>query len=345
MIPSAPLFIRDSVSTPDYESLIRKQRQTLDNQNSDTFAQMLNSSSNENESKSQTTSIVETTKTAIENKETLAEKPIGIPLYNQGIEILTKRPIGITPTAMMLDTQSLQTLTRISERKSSGLKLTTQEDFIESARLDSKPTSAADYYVSRNPLGKLSAKYESGSQGISAIGYDRVGGTSYGKYQIASKVGTFDDFINFLETEAPDIAEQLTSAGTANTGSRLGSVPTAWKEIAENDSKRFGELQEEFIKKTHYDPAYNSLKDTGIDTDSEIIKQVVWSTAVQHGATGARRIFDQALKNIDTLDEKSFITEVYNIRADQFASSSSSVRSSVQNRLVAEKNDALREIA
>ncbi len=345
MIPSKPLFIRDSVSLPDYESLIRKQRQTLDNQNSDTFAQMLSSSSQENESHSQATSLVETKKTTPEVENSVTEKPIGIPLHSSGIEILTKRPIGITPTAMMLDSQSLQILTRLTERKSSGLRLTTQEDFIESAKLSQKTTTAADYYVSNNPLGKLSAKYESGTQGISAIGYDRVGGTSYGKYQIASKVGTFNDFINFLETEAPDIAEQLTNAGTANTGSRSGAVPEAWKEVAASDPKRFGELQEEFIKKTHYNPAYNSIKDTGIDTDSEIIKQVVWSTAVQHGATGAKRIFDQALKNIDTLDEKSFITEVYELRANQFSSSSSSVRSSVQNRLIAEKNDALKELA
>jgi len=37
--------------------------------------------------------------------------------------------------------------------------------------------------------GELSAKFESGKDGIAAIGYDRQGGTSYGKYQIASRVG------------------------------------------------------------------------------------------------------------------------------------------------------------
>ena len=47
-------------------------------------------------------------------------------------------------------------------------------------------------------LGDLSAEFESGSRGTSAIGFDSGGGASYGKYQIAHRVGTLDRFMIFL---------------------------------------------------------------------------------------------------------------------------------------------------
>ena len=49
-------------------------------------------------------------------------------------------------------------------------------------------------------IGKLAAQFESGSDGIAAVGYDKHGGTSYGKYQIASRVGSMDNFLSFLDT-------------------------------------------------------------------------------------------------------------------------------------------------
>ena len=52
-------------------------------------------------------------------------------------------------------------------------------------------------------LGSLSAKFESGTEGVAAIGYDRVGGTSYGKYQIASKPGTMDRFLRSWTRRLP----------------------------------------------------------------------------------------------------------------------------------------------
>ncbi len=51
-------------------------------------------------------------------------------------------------------------------------------------------------------IGDLSSTFESGAQGVNAIGYDRNGGTSYGTYQIASKPGTMKGFIEFLREKA-----------------------------------------------------------------------------------------------------------------------------------------------
>ncbi|MBQ7457330.1 MAG: hypothetical protein IJS54_06980 [Desulfovibrio sp.] len=197
-------------------------------------------------------------------------------------------------------------------------------------------------------LGKLSAQFESGQDGIAAIGYDGTGGTSYGKYQIASKVGTMTDFLKFLDNEAPDVAKRLRSAGPANTGSRHGAMPDMWKTLAAEDPTRFEALQEAFARQSHYEPALASIvKNTGLteNTLSDAMREVIWSTAIQHGPSGASRIFSRAdavSGEASSPDyERNMITNVYKIRAGQFGSSTESVRAAVQNRFKQEKVLAL----
>lgn len=209
----------------------------------------------------------------------------------------------------------------------------------------SRSTGNAD---SANGLGKLSAKFESGSDGIAAIGYDSTGGTSYGKYQIASKVGSMKSFLNFLDQEAPDLAERLRKAGPANTGSRKGAMPNAWRSIAKEQPERFEQLQEAFIHQSHYKPALEAIEQkTGIDTShlSAAMREVIWSTAVQHGPAGAARIFakadDLSGKAGDASYERKMINNVYSVRAGQFGSSTNKVRQAVRNRFKEEKQLAL----
>ncbi len=322
--------------------------------------------------------------------------PKGISLQREGIEILDKKPIGIRPVAIALDTQSLNTLSRLSRQAANASEVSaklnnsielkpeeaivlnttvspkiteekvdntakeSEKTVIKNEQINTEKTQeellkadiAKQEILKENNLGALSAKYESGSRGIEAIGYDRVGGTSYGKYQIASNVGTFDRFVSFLSKEAPDIADKLKEGGNPNTGSKSGTMPTIWKEIAKAEPERFQNLQEGFIKHSHFDPAMSSLVGSELNTDSEVLQQVVWSTSVHHGPTGAKRIFDKALAALQSSDkessdknleisEKDFIAKVYDLRANQFSSSTANVREAVQNRLIHEKNDAL----
>lgn len=197
-------------------------------------------------------------------------------------------------------------------------------------------------------IGKLSARFESGGDGISAIGYDRNGGTSYGKYQIASRVGSMSSFLSFLDEEAPDLAKRLRRSGPANTGSRRGAMPTEWKAIASEQPERFEQLQEAFIHKSHYQPALEAIQQrTGLNMESlsAAMREVIWSTAVQHGPAGAARIFAQADnmsgKSADASYERKLITNVYNLRAGQFGSSSSQVRDAVRSRFREERQLAL----
>ena len=211
-----------------------------------------------------------------------------------------------------------------------------------------KPRESAQSADKRGALGQLSARFESGSEGIAAIGYDRNGGTSYGKYQIASRVGSMKKFLGFLDTEAPDLAQRLREAGPANTGSRRGGMPNAWRAIAEEQPERFEELQEAFIHESHYKPAVAAIAErTGLDPErlSPAMREVIWSTAVQHGPAGAARLFDRADSLSGAQDapayERKLINNVYKLRAGQFGSSSAQVQTAVQNRFREERLLAL----
>lgn len=198
-------------------------------------------------------------------------------------------------------------------------------------------------------LGALSAQFESGRAGVSAIGYDRNGGTSYGKYQIASRPGSMGEFISFLENKAPQWAAKLKAAGPANTGSTKGAMPDVWRSIARQNPEEFEKLQREFIGATHYEPARNKiLAQTGMDIDNlpSAVRETLWSTAVQHGAGGAAVIFGRALKKMNMDDQtvqfaKRLIDTVYDDRKKYFGSSTSAVQASVRNRMNAEKKLAL----
>lgn len=215
-------------------------------------------------------------------------------------------------------------------------------------------SSAKEYTGS---LGSLSAKFESGDMGSSAVGYDRHGGTSYGKFQISSRAGTMKNFIGYLKKVAPDLATRLSKAGPSNTGSRNGRMPTEWRAIAKEQPERFEALQNNFIMKSHFEPAMTALTDVGgvnLEGLSPALKEVVFSTAVQHGVSGAAKIIDGAVQRVgvnklhESLSgeggveaEESLIRNIYAIRSNQFGSSSSRVRVAVKNRLRHEMQDAL----
>ena len=213
-----------------------------------------------------------------------------------------------------------------------------------SAAADSVRAAQKRQSADAERLGSLSARFESGKD-IAAIGYDRVGGTSYGKYQIASKPGSMDGFIQFLDKEAPDIAKELRAAGPANTGGRKGKMPEVWAQIAAREPDRFANLQEGYIRDSHYEPALEAVRAAGFNTDefSPALKEGLWSTSVQHGPNSAAKIFIRAAEKADPaqIREKDLIKGVYARRAGQFGSSTDAVRAAVHNRLREEQSLAL----
>ena len=190
--------------------------------------------------------------------------------------------------------------------------------------------------------GDISARYESGTAGSSAIGYDSTGGTSYGRWQFSSKQGSLDGFLRFLEGkggEAAAVAARLRAAGPANTGGKSGAMPEAWKLAAKTPG--FGDWEREFAQREFYDPAVRGLPAGAAAAvrQSPMLQQMVWSTAVQHGSGGAVDIFRKAWR--DGMTDADFVHSAYGERAGRFGSSTPEVRASVQRRLQREAGDIL----
>lgn len=200
--------------------------------------------------------------------------------------------------------------------------------------------------------GFLAARFESRGQ-VNAIGYDRRGGTCYGIYQLSSRMGTMDEFLAYLDRKAPEWSARLREAGPANTRGRGGAMPREWKRISAEAPDRFAQLQHEFVHKQYYQPAVRAMqRRIGLEPDalSPALREVIWSTAVQHGVTGAANIFERASSRLHTLNpdspevrlvEKDLIEAVYAERGKRFTGSSPAVRSSVQQRFAEELQVAL----
>lgn len=208
-------------------------------------------------------------------------------------------------------------------------------------------------------IGRLAAQFESGAKSIAAIGYDRHGGTSYGKYQISSRAGTMRKFLDYCKTEAPDIAERLeTCGGSMNTGGRRGKMPSTWTALAEEQPERFEALQDKFIRVSHFEPAMKAIAEkSGLDVTEmpSAFQEVVFSTAVQHGPGAASRIISRSMGQVgetrfdpetnppETLAKahENLIRRIYDNRSGQFRSSELSVQAAVKSRLRQEMSMAI----
>lgn len=185
-------------------------------------------------------------------------------------------------------------------------------------------------------LGSLSARYESrGNPGTIANNKGDIGGKSYGRYQLTVNSGNAQKFANWY--------------GGALKGKKAGttSFDKAWKAEAANNPVKFAQAQHEYIKRAHYDPAVTAVKKaTGVDVTKypKAVQDVLWSTAVQHGVSGAKNIFKNAGIR-PGMSAKDIINRVYNERSKvdvYFKSSSSSIKNAVKNRFAEERKDALR---
>ena len=250
--------------------------------------------------------------------------------------------------SMIDDSMMMEALATISRIMRDDAQPPRRQGSAVSGTSGASSVSVADSRAVSVP-GELSARFESGEGGVSAIGHDRVGGTSYGKYQIASRPGTMDRFLTYLDSHEPAWANRLREAGPADTGSKIGAMPSEWKAIAAEDPTRFEKLQHEFISGETYKPARNMiLGRTGLDLDNAppALREVLWSTAVQHGATGAARIFNNVIDRFASGNRSGdfnamLIEGVYDTRKGQFESSTGRVQKAVANRMDSEKQIAL----
>ena len=135
-------------------------------------------------------------------------------------------------------------------------------------------------------------------------------------------------FIDYLSERAPDLADKLKAAGPANTGRHFRENARSLEKGNNSDPERFAKLQYDFIEKNHYLPAVQEISDrTGLDISKtpRALQEVLWSTAVQHGPSGAAKIFTRAIKRAQAKNGgvkiAQLIGSIYDMRAGQFGSS------------------------
>lgn len=199
--------------------------------------------------------------------------------------------------------------------------------------------AAAPVAPAHSGLGGMAAAFESGKAGTSAVGFDSTGGTSFGKYQIATRTGTMDKFMEHLKKTNPEAFDRLTKAGPADSG-KDGAFAQEWKKLS-GEGKLAGS-EHDFIKKTHYDVGVSKVKDKnlqGMIGNSKALQEVMFSTSVQHGGGGAGGIFNKSYK--EGMSEQDLIKAIYAERGTRFGSSTAGVRQSVQDRFGKEQQLAL----
>lgn len=199
-------------------------------------------------------------------------------------------------------------------------------------------------------IGELSEKYESGGLGIGTIssGYGDPGGKSYGIYQLSSNAGSLDEFVDWLQEKGYWFGAEL--AKHPLTGAEFDA---AWKWLANSDNAEdFREAQDKYAIEHYYDPAIAILRRIGynIENHHEVMKQVVFSRAIQYGIGNIEEMWMDALdylgyptmsyvdgKNID----RQMIKAIYLGVCSSYEWNQSASRQSLLERFASECEDAL----
>lgn len=197
-----------------------------------------------------------------------------------------------------------------------------------------------------NFMGFLSSKYESnGDTGcVSNLAGDS-GGKSYGVWQLSSNMGSLASFIGWLRDKNINFYNLLMDARNSDGNTYGTNFDNAWRGLAQTNSEEFYNLQKEYIKYAYYEPSAAKIKQKyGLDVNSMSLafKNVVFSTAVQHGVGGASTVYS----NINMgLQERELLSAVYDERSKvdkYFANNSESVKQGVYARFQTERQDALK---
>ena len=198
-------------------------------------------------------------------------------------------------------------------------------------------------------LGDLSKKYESnGNPAAISTGVDDLGGKSYGMYQMSSNLGVLASFVGWAMIKGYAFAYRL------NNKYRQDSFDKEWEKCAVEYEHTFSYAQHQYIKENYYDVAKKLLKEAMYDLEkhSEVMKDVVWSRAVQYGPYQIAEMFTEACQslgypNLSYVDDKAFdcdmIKAIYlNVcKSEDWTDGSPALRENLYARFEAECADAL----
>ena len=185
----------------------------------------------------------------------------------------------------------------------------------------------------RSGAHSVTAKYEHGGKGYSAIVKDNYGGYSYGKEQLSTRRlnknnanSTFDAFMKYAGKKAPYIKKALDAAGGWQAAYR--GTPTfkqAWLKLA--SQAEFRNVYDDFILDTQVLPVFNRMdnattvnldKITRWGSQNGAMQAAIRSAIIQHGREGAFRMICDVVKAHNPANMGEFIRDLYKKRAAKF---------------------------
>ena len=172
-------------------------------------------------------------------------------------------------------------------------------------------------------IGSLAAKFESRrleGPGTISSGRNDPGGVSYGTFQLSSNRRKIHEFV--ASPEASTWAAQLRGKQPATR-----QFDETWRAIAAADPGGFESAQRAFIVRTNYSEGARQVRQsTGYELENAhpAVRQAFFSTAVQHGPTGASGLFGASLRIVagrvgrsDPRYESALINALYDSRNQQ----------------------------
>jgi hypothetical protein len=161
--------------------------------------------------------------------------------------------------------------------------------------------------------GKLACKYETGGKGPGYISngasWGDPGGDSYGSYQLETKQGTMQAYLNTVN-------DRFTTA-LKRYEINSADFRSAWESLAAADPNGFEQSQFYYLANKpngHYD-AVHYAQGLGWNVNNLAMQSAIFSTSNQSG--GWKKIFTTAgIKPIDSIETQ--ITKLYTARAEYF---------------------------
>lgn len=169
-------------------------------------------------------------------------------------------------------------------------------------------------------------------------------------YQFSSNAGTLRQYIQWLCDNNWWFGQELEKYDLCSE-----SFDSAWKWLADTNYDDFVRSQHDFIKATFYEPAIQDLADNywHIENHHEIMKDVVWSRAVQYGPGNILDMWNEACSamgypNLSYIDadnfDESLIRKIYLVVCSSEEWNNGPYRESLNQRFTDECRNALNQL-
>lgn len=170
-------------------------------------------------------------------------------------------------------------------------------------------------------------------------------------YQFSSNAGSLQEYVHWLQNNGYWFGDEL--AKYELTGSEFDA---AWEWLANSQNRNdFEQSQYEYAKAAYYDRSIEILAENyyHIDNHAEIMKDVVWSRAIQYGPGNILDMFTEAVKslgypNLSYVDSEDFdadmIKAIYLTVCSSWEWNHSELRDNLNDRYQYECDEALSQL-